>query len=37
MARYSEHNTSRIYETADSFRNNCLLCNGSLLFEQSRL
>jgi 5-methylcytosine-specific restriction protein B len=37
MARYSEHDTSRIYEAADSFRNNCLLRDGSLLFEQASL
>jgi 5-methylcytosine-specific restriction protein B len=37
MARYSEHDTSRIYEAADAFRNNCLLRNGSLLFEQASL
>jgi 5-methylcytosine-specific restriction protein B len=33
MARYSEHDTSRIYAAADAFRNNCLLRDGSLLFE----
>ncbi|MBN1958636.1 MAG: AAA family ATPase, partial [Desulfuromonadales bacterium] len=37
MARYSEHDTSRIYEAAEAFRNNCLLRNGSLLFEQANL
>jgi 5-methylcytosine-specific restriction protein B len=37
MARYSEHDTSRIYEAADAFRNNCLLRDGSLLFEQTSL
>lgn len=37
MARYSEHETSRIYEAAKVFRNNCLLRDGSLLFEQARL
>lgn len=37
MARYSEHDTSKIYEAADAFRNNCLLRNGSLLFEQANL
>lgn len=37
MARYSEHDTSRIYEAADAFRNNCLLRDGSLLFEQVSL
>lgn len=33
MARYSEHNTNNIYQTAESFRANCLLHDGSLLFE----
>lgn len=37
MARYSEHDPSRIYEAADAFRKNCLLRNGSLLFEQFSL
>jgi 5-methylcytosine-specific restriction protein B len=37
MARYSEHDTSKIYEAADAFRNNCLLRDGSLLFEQASL
>lgn len=37
MARYSEHDTSRIYEAADAFRNNCLLRDGSVLFEQASL
>jgi len=37
MARYSEHDTSRIYAAADAFRNNCLLRDGSLLFEQVSL
>lgn len=37
MARYSEHDTSRIYEAADAFRNNYLLRDGSLLFEQASL
>lgn len=32
MARYSEHDTSKIYEAADLFRSNCLLGEGSLLF-----
>ena len=32
MARYSEHDTSKIYEAADLFRTNCLLGEGSLLF-----
>ena len=37
MARYSEHDTSRIYEAADAFRNNCLLRDGSLLFDEASL
>ena len=37
MARYSEHDTSRNYEAADAFRNNCLLRDGSMLFEQACL
>lgn len=32
MARYSEHDTSKIYQAAESFRVNCLLRDGSLLF-----
>lgn len=31
MARYSEHDTSKIYQAADAFRANCLLRDGSLL------
>ncbi len=37
MARYSEHDTSRIYEAAGAFRNNGLLRDGSVLFEQASL
>jgi 5-methylcytosine-specific restriction enzyme B len=33
MARYSEHDPSKIYEAAAAFRTNCLLKDGSLLFE----
>jgi 5-methylcytosine-specific restriction enzyme B len=33
MARYSEHDTSKIYQTAEAFRANCLLHDGSLLFD----
>lgn len=33
MARYSEHNTNKIYQVANAFRDNCLLKDGSLLFE----
>ncbi len=35
MARHTEHDTSRIYPVADAFRANCLLHDGSLLFEGS--
>jgi 5-methylcytosine-specific restriction protein B len=35
MARHTEHDTSRIYQVADAFRANCLLHDGSLLFEGS--
>lgn len=35
MARHTEHDTSRIYQVADAFRANCLLQDGSLLFEGS--
>lgn len=34
MARFSENDASKIYEAADAFRSQCLLSNGSLLFEQ---
>lgn len=37
MARYSEHDTSKIYEAAQSFLNNCLLSDGSLVFDGARL
>jgi 5-methylcytosine-specific restriction protein B len=33
MARHTEHNTSKIYQVAEAFRANCLLHDGSLLFE----
>jgi len=33
MARYTEHDTSKIYQVAEAFRTNCLLRDGSLLFE----
>lgn len=33
MARYTEHDTSKIYRVADAFRANCLLRDGSLLFD----
>ena len=35
MARFSEHNTTKIYQAADAFRSNCLLRDGSLLFEET--
>lgn len=37
MARYSEHDISKIYEAADLFRTNCLLEEGSLLFGDTSL
>lgn len=33
MARYTEHDTSKIYRVANAFRANCLLRDGSLLFD----
>ena len=33
MARYSEHDTARIFAAADAFRSKCLLNDGSLIFE----
>lgn len=33
MARYSEHDTTKIYQTAGDFRAKCLLHDGSLLFD----
>ncbi len=35
MARYSEHETNKIYQAADIFRANCFLRDGSLLFEDA--
>lgn len=35
MARYSEHDTSKIYQAADAYRANCLLRDGSLLFSDA--
>ncbi len=35
MARYSEHDTSKIHQAADAFRANCLLIDGSLLFSDA--
>ena len=37
MARYSEHDTSNIYEAAQTFHNNCLLRDGSLVFGDAAL
>lgn len=37
MARHTEHDTSKIYPAAEAFRTNCLLRDGSLLFEGSTL
>lgn len=35
MARHTEHDTSKIYPVAEAFRANCLLRDGSLLFDGS--
>src|SRR5690554_3678288 len=35
MARYSEHDTTKIYQAAEAFRANCLLSDGSLLFQDA--
>lgn len=35
VARYSEHDTSKIYQAADAFRAACLLRDGSLLFDDA--
>jgi 5-methylcytosine-specific restriction protein B len=35
MARHTEHNTSKIYPVAEVFLANCLMRDGSLLFEDS--
>lgn len=37
MARYSEHDTSKIYQVAVDFRTKCLLNDGSLLFDQASI
>ena len=37
MARFSEHETHKIYEASKSFRDNCLLQDGSLIFEGASL
>lgn len=35
MARYSEHDTSKNFQAAESFRANCLLSDGALLFSDA--
>lgn len=35
MARYSEHDTDKIYQAAEAFRADCLLRDGSLLFKDA--
>ncbi|BAO82893.1 GTPase subunit of restriction endonuclease [Serpentinimonas maccroryi] len=35
MARHTEHDTSKIYRVAEAFRANCLLRDGSLLFDDA--
>jgi 5-methylcytosine-specific restriction protein B len=35
MARYTENDTNKIYQAADAFRDNCLLHDGSLLFDDA--
>jgi len=35
MANYSEHDTSKIYDAAQSLRANCLLRDRSLLFPDT--
>jgi len=37
MARYSEHDTSKIYQVASDFCTKCLLNDGSLLFDQASI
>jgi 5-methylcytosine-specific restriction enzyme B len=37
MASFSEHDTTKIYQAAEAFRSNCLLQDGSLLFEGSSI
>lgn len=34
MGRYSERDTTKVYEAADAFRKNCLLQDGSLFFGE---
>ncbi len=33
MARYAEHDLTNIFDVAKKFRDNCLMCDGSLLFD----
>jgi len=37
VARYSEHDTDRIYQAAEAFRADCLLGDGSLLFQDASI
>lgn len=37
MARYTEHDTSKIYRVAEAFRDSCLLRDGSLLFNNASI
>jgi 5-methylcytosine-specific restriction protein B len=37
MARYLKHDNSNIYEAAQSFRVNCLLLDGSLVFDNTSI
>jgi 5-methylcytosine-specific restriction protein B len=37
MARHTEHDTSKIFSIVEAFRTNCLLSDGSLLFEDSAI
>ena len=37
MARYSEHDTENIYQAAKAFNTNCLLRDGSLIFDGAAL
>ena len=37
MARYTEHDTSKIYRVAQAFRDSCLLRDGALLFDNASI
>jgi 5-methylcytosine-specific restriction protein B len=37
MARYTEHDTSKIYRVAEAFRDSCLLRDDSLLFDNASI